>query len=149
MLSRRLPLLFLGLKGGTAINFFVRNLPRLSIDIDLTYIKTKPREEAINEIELGLEIMAKMIVKRNKRYQITEQKTRDKLIKMINKELTNSEREFILSVKKGKPECSLMPFANLDKLPALTWKVKNILNMDKRKHRDMLGKLESVLAIDG
>jgi hypothetical protein len=26
------------LKGGTAINFFVRDLPRLSIDIDLTYI---------------------------------------------------------------------------------------------------------------
>jgi hypothetical protein len=26
-----------GLKGGTAINFFVRDVPRLSIDIDLTY----------------------------------------------------------------------------------------------------------------
>ena len=26
----------LALKGGTAINLFVRNLPRLSVDIDLT-----------------------------------------------------------------------------------------------------------------
>jgi hypothetical protein len=26
------------LKGGTAINFFVRDLPRLSVDIDLTSI---------------------------------------------------------------------------------------------------------------
>lgn len=26
------------LKGGTAINFFFRNLPRLSVDIDLTYL---------------------------------------------------------------------------------------------------------------
>jgi len=25
------------LKGGTAINFFFRDLPRLSVDIDLTY----------------------------------------------------------------------------------------------------------------
>lgn len=25
------------LKGGTAINLFIRNLPRLSVDIDLTY----------------------------------------------------------------------------------------------------------------
>jgi predicted nucleotidyltransferase component of viral defense system len=25
------------LKGGTAINLFYRNLPRLSVDIDLTY----------------------------------------------------------------------------------------------------------------
>jgi len=28
------------LKGGTAINFFVRNLPLLSVDIDLTYLPT-------------------------------------------------------------------------------------------------------------
>lgn len=26
------------LHGGTAINLFVRNMPRLSVDIDLTYI---------------------------------------------------------------------------------------------------------------
>ena len=28
----------LALKGGTAINLFVRNMPRLSVDIDLTYL---------------------------------------------------------------------------------------------------------------
>jgi predicted nucleotidyltransferase component of viral defense system len=28
----------LALKGGTAINFFVRNMPRLSIDIDLCFL---------------------------------------------------------------------------------------------------------------
>ena len=27
------------LKGGTAINFFWRDYPRLSVDIDLTYLK--------------------------------------------------------------------------------------------------------------
>ena len=27
------------LKGGTAINFFIRDFPRLSVDIDLSYIK--------------------------------------------------------------------------------------------------------------
>ncbi len=26
------------LKGGTAINLFVRDMPRLSVDIDLTYV---------------------------------------------------------------------------------------------------------------
>jgi len=26
------------LKGGTAINFFVRDLPRISVDIDLAYL---------------------------------------------------------------------------------------------------------------
>lgn len=32
------------LKGGTAINFFIRDLPRLSVDIDLTYCPIEPRD---------------------------------------------------------------------------------------------------------
>jgi hypothetical protein len=32
------------LKGGTAINLFVRNLPRLSVDIDLVYLPIEDRE---------------------------------------------------------------------------------------------------------
>ena len=38
------------LKGGTAINFFVRDLPHVSVDIDLTYLPLKPRHEALREI---------------------------------------------------------------------------------------------------
>ncbi len=34
------------MKGGTAINLFVRNLPRLSVDIDLTYLPVAPRPES-------------------------------------------------------------------------------------------------------
>lgn len=39
------------LHGGTAINLFVLNMPRLSVDIDLTYVYVHDREgslEAIN-----------------------------------------------------------------------------------------------------
>ena len=35
------------LKGGTAINLFVRDMPRLSVDIDLTYVPVNRREEAL------------------------------------------------------------------------------------------------------
>ncbi len=42
------------LKGGTAINLFVRDLPRLSVDIDLAYIGYEPREQALKKIEAGL-----------------------------------------------------------------------------------------------
>lgn len=38
------------LKGGTALNFFVRNLPRLSVDIDLTYLPLTDREQALADI---------------------------------------------------------------------------------------------------
>jgi hypothetical protein len=42
------------LKGGTAINLFVRNLPRLSVDIDLTYVPIEGREESLNHIDKAL-----------------------------------------------------------------------------------------------
>ncbi|MCK5081736.1 MAG: nucleotidyl transferase AbiEii/AbiGii toxin family protein [Candidatus Omnitrophica bacterium] len=35
------------LKGGTAINFFIRNLPRLSVDIDLVYLPVNDRDESL------------------------------------------------------------------------------------------------------
>lgn len=42
------------LKGGTAINLFVCDMPRLSVDIDLTYIPIDDRETALKNISDGL-----------------------------------------------------------------------------------------------
>lgn len=42
------------LHGGTAINLFIRNMPRLSVDIDLTYINTDDRRTAMANIKKGL-----------------------------------------------------------------------------------------------
>lgn len=38
------------LHGGTAINLFVRNMPRLSVDIDLTYTLIESREASLKTI---------------------------------------------------------------------------------------------------
>lgn len=35
------------LKGGTAINLFIRDMPRLSVDIDLTWLPLSPRPESL------------------------------------------------------------------------------------------------------
>ena len=42
------------LKGGTAINLFVHDLPRLSVDIDLTYLPIKGRDESLAHIDAAL-----------------------------------------------------------------------------------------------
>ena len=42
------------LKGGTAINYFYRNLPRISVDIDLTYLPIESREESLNSISKAI-----------------------------------------------------------------------------------------------
>ena len=49
------------LKGGTAINLFVRDLPRLSVDIDLTYLPIKDRAASLAEIGAALERIASAI----------------------------------------------------------------------------------------
>ncbi|MBI5448616.1 MAG: nucleotidyl transferase AbiEii/AbiGii toxin family protein [Gammaproteobacteria bacterium] len=278
------------LKGGTAINFFICDLPRLSVDIDLTFLKTTQRNEAISEIENGLRTMGELILKRNPRYKINEIKTRDgilqkiivvngltkikiepnftirgtllpivkidikksvenrflysvknipvlseaelyagkicaalsrqhprdffdvkelldtqgiteqireafvvylacsprpmhellqpnlinlrnvyknefvnmteknipfeslletrdKLIKTINHDLLMSERKFLLSIKNGTPDYTLLSFSNLDQFPALRWKLINIKKIDRKKHSLMIDKLKTVLNI--
>lgn len=60
------------LKGGTAINLFVRDLPRLSIDIDLVYLPVKERAESLAEISAALKRIAARVIKAHPGTRITE-----------------------------------------------------------------------------
>ena len=51
------------LKGGTAINLFCRDLPRLSVDIDLTYLPIKDRAESLAEINTAMDRLVTSIEK--------------------------------------------------------------------------------------
>lgn len=49
------------LKGGTAINLFVRDFPRLSVDIDLVFLPMMERDEALKTIKNNLETLAQTL----------------------------------------------------------------------------------------
>jgi len=49
------------LKGGTAINLFLRDMPRLSVDIDLTYVPVGDRVSSLKEIDAAMRRIAKAI----------------------------------------------------------------------------------------
>lgn len=51
------------LKGGTAINLFVRNMPRLSVDIDLTYLPVADRKTSLAGIDAAMRRIAERIEK--------------------------------------------------------------------------------------
>ena len=51
------------LHGGTAINLFIRDMPRLSIDVDLTYIPIEDRTTSLQNISEALEQTKKHIEK--------------------------------------------------------------------------------------
>jgi predicted nucleotidyltransferase component of viral defense system len=52
------------LKGGTAINLFLRSMPRLSVDIDLTYLPLCGRAAALADITRALEAIAQDVTRR-------------------------------------------------------------------------------------
>ena len=58
LLLRIIPLIdreaVFALKGGTAINFFVRDLPRISVDIDLVYLPVGERDLSLRDISATL-----------------------------------------------------------------------------------------------
>ena len=62
------------LKGGTAINFFVRNFPRLSVDIDLVYLPVEDRPTTLRGIDAALQRIAVKIRRAMPTAQVREQK---------------------------------------------------------------------------
>jgi len=79
LLIRVLPLVAaeqcFALKGGTAINLFVRNMPRLSVDIDLTYLPVQPRAESLAAIDAAMNAIAQRIRHSIRGVQVNEGRT--------------------------------------------------------------------------
>ena len=70
---------------------------------------------------------------------------RRRLFDWVEKALTDNERHFLLSVKHGDPDWSLLPFEGLEKWPAIQWKVQNVREMGARKHRAALTHLQRLI----
>jgi predicted nucleotidyltransferase component of viral defense system len=69
------------LKGGTAINFFVRDFPRLSVDIDLVYLPLEDRPTTLRGIDAALQRIAAKIRRVMPTAQVREhQLASDKLL---------------------------------------------------------------------
>jgi predicted nucleotidyltransferase component of viral defense system len=65
LLIRVLPIIYrdedFAIHGGTAINLFIKNLPRYSVDVDLTYIPLGPREKSLVEINEKLATISQQL----------------------------------------------------------------------------------------
>lgn len=72
---------------------------------------------------------------------------RGRLIETIRSTMTANEKNFLLSMKQGQPDWSLMPVAGIDQLPAIRWKLINIRKMKAGKRTEALEKLQTVLGL--
>lgn len=73
--------------------------------------------------------------------------TRVQLIETINRSITEQERQFLLTFKKGTPDWTLLGLTGIEQLPAVRWKLHNLSNMLPSKHAEALAKLRDVLQI--
>ncbi len=71
------------LKGGTAINLFVRDLPRLSVDIDLAYLPSSDRQQALTDVRLALRRIADAVGRGLPQVDATVQSNRDDELRVL------------------------------------------------------------------
>lgn len=83
------------LHGGTAINLFLRNMPRLSVDIDLTYIPVEDRAASFEAINLSLEKIKNTIEAYIPFSKVIHQK------ELLKLHISNDEAQIKLEVNQG------------------------------------------------
>src|ERR1700678_1457299 len=87
LLMRILPLIAeetcFALKGGTAINLFIRDMPRLSVDIDLTYVPVAPRAESLAAIDAAMKRIVARVQKAMPDAKITSSRSEGAVTQLI------------------------------------------------------------------
>lgn len=99
------------LKGGTAINLFHRDFPRLSVDIDLCYLPLESRGATYNNLH--------------------------EILQSIKNTFTENDKDFLISFVSNKPDWSLVRDDKIKEFPSVKWKVFNQEKLelkDKGKH---------------
>lgn len=71
------------LKGGTALNFYLWDMPRLSVDIDLTYLPIEPRGESLKNISAALVRIKAAILKALPGVNVHESKQGTLVLKLV------------------------------------------------------------------
>lgn len=77
------------------------------------------------------------------------EETRQRLVHEIRAALTDQDKAFLISFKKGEPDWNLFPVLGLKDMPAIRWKLQNIqklIRQNPEKHKDLLNSLEDKLS---
>lgn len=142
------------LKGGTAINLFYRDMPRLSVDIDLVYLPLAERVFSLEEISREFEAIADRIrilipqvkiqfSRLHKSKYITRLllESNQTLIEKINSSLNVVDKQFLLGFKEGNPDWSYFSVPHIKDLPAVMWKQYNLQKIPLQERKRMIEEL--------
>lgn len=70
---------------------------------------------------------------------------RTRLPLLLLESFTDNERRFLMHLKSGTPNWSLLPIENIEHLPGIQWKLQNINKIPDDKKNEQFNKLKRVL----
>jgi hypothetical protein len=121
------------LKGGTAINLFIRDMPRLSVDLDLVS-HNRPLHEVLSPVprDITQDFERTFVGMTTEPVKLADLlSVRDRLMTELPQTLDSNERQFLLSLVSNAPDWPLLNIAHLERLPAVRWKLKNLEQLAK------------------
>lgn len=118
------------LKGGTAINLFEHDLPRLSVDIDLAWLPVHDFAEDATLIAAAPEALLE---------------SRERLLARVANWLDEPSRAFLRSVEDEKPDFGLIGLAHANELPGVRRKLHNLARRTAAKREADRRELEQTL----
>ena len=71
--------------------------------------------------------------------------TREKLFRVVLENLTDDNKKFLMSFKRGNPDWELLGLDNVSRLPAVQWKLYNLNQMSMSRRKTAIEKLEKIL----
>lgn len=121
------------LKGGTALNFFHADLPRLSVDIDLAYTKINSREDFLKDNQAFCRTIS-LNLQRKHDVLLQVQTTKDGIPKQINISSKNTEIKVDINlVLRG----SVYPPAFKESCDTIKRKYETVLNINTLSFEDL------------
>jgi hypothetical protein len=111
-------------------------LPAEFLDCFVVYLAghNRPTHEVLfpNEHDIDAIFEAEFSGMTNTPVTLDELKaTRRRLLADLPKALSSRQREFLLSLVRAEPDWSLLPFTHIQHLPALRWKLMNLMKLRK------------------
>lgn len=108
----------------------------ISHDRPMSEIISPKFKDIRQEFEQGFSGMAFERVSREDLEQ-----TREELVERIKNSFTEKDKELLLSIKRGEPQWSLLDLKDVDRLPAVRWKLQNLEKLKPKKRAELLEKL--------
>lgn len=74
---------------------------------------------------------------------------REDLIAAIVGGMPDADRRFLLSFKRGHPEWELLGMPGVETLPAVRWRLDNLVRIDQHRRAELLARLREVFQKTG